>query len=485
MILIVCMKSWGEFGNFLAAKQLQAFLTKTSGQLVDLIAGDDYIDNFVQVGQDIKMAVKSAANSDEVFDNYLNIVTRLDHRVAKQTEEQDFSEYLPLLEAIEQRKPTTVICTKGVVARMLAAQKIKKMPEQLYNYVTNHGHFSMDVHRSAIDSGMKYLTRLPAATEYLRDIVKVPATQIHDFGYISSVQMENLADTQQVSELTDVILVSNRGGRKYTLLYQELLKNTNLNLHYIVINDAEELAVAEQSARDYPGRAKVLDGLQQKDFLALVAELGKKGTVYVGKGSINTLIEAVLGKQPVLGLRSGLPMEEWGAQYLEQHQLGCIRDDWKDIYNKIAELVDSPQAYCELRTNVLKYLAGDSINLRPNLAWLQLPTEEQKVLGQIGQCKVQLIAGLEAKMSEHQVEMTDSAKAMMNMFVDAQLTDKVVTSPEDLVLLLQKLNIEQISQMYIEEFGALRLTTNRTVRLLAMMHEQWVAAKQAQEAASC
>lgn len=352
-IIIVSMRSWGELGNYLCAKQLGGFIRSNLNVDEQVIFADDYISEFKNIGDKIKNIMKLYAHDpDSVHEHYSTLLKSLD-TVINEYNYHENKEFETLTKVINDFSPKVTICTKGVIGKLLTnARSHYQYNFHIFNYVTNHGHFQFDAHVSDTIDG--YLTRLPESTQYIYDVTQ-GKSRIYELGYISSIVSldTNYFPNEAMPAFKNIIIVSNRGDVRYVDVLKHLSKVAGLRIIFISINNPEEIEKIEAllCLSDTKAEIEVFPDFDQKEYLKLIAKYGVEGAVYIGKGSINTLMEAVLLGIPVFGLRSGLPMEEWGKNYLESHGIGSI-------FSTSYELISALDKFASSQSEISKIVSS-------------------------------------------------------------------------------------------------------------------------------
>lgn len=359
-VLIISMRGWGELGNYLCAQQLQAFINKKVEIPASIIVADDYLQFFIDIGNKIKTLTKEAESSDKRNQAYKALL----ENTAQELETYDYigcTELTDFLEKIYTFNPTVVISTKGIISKLISqALSARKQPKmRLVNYVTNHGHFQFPAH---LDSNVtEFITRLPEASAYIKtqqSIVNDP--QIHEVGFISSFDvLASIQAPAKISSRPDVtVIVSNRGDSRYLELTQLILENSELDVVFISINNEDEIKRIKIIADKYNSsktRLIIFNTFSQQDYFKLLAEVGGRASIYVGKGSINTLLEALISGIPVFGIRSGLPMEEWGGGYLQAHGIGNVYDHPGQLFSDLMKTITDSEHFMDLNKNVFEH----------------------------------------------------------------------------------------------------------------------------------
>jgi UDP-N-acetylglucosamine:LPS N-acetylglucosamine transferase len=368
-ILVLAMASWGEAGNWLSGRSLATTLAAAlPDAAIELHAADRLLPTFRAVGDAIKSATLESRSPEERFARYASVLHELETRLPPDAEPApEGSPLAPELAAfarwLEWEAPDLVVGTKGVICRAaVAAQRLAGQLRPVVDYVTNHAHFRFPVHRCP-DAAV-HLVRVPEAKTYLEQTCGWPADRVRLVGYLVAAQavLRAVGDGGERASHEaggrSVIVVSNRGGREYVELlrrlapYGDTIDVTFIALHDDELRDAADGAAAAAGATTWQSFTE----LGQEELFRLMAEARRDGTcALVCKASPNSIFEAAYFGLPMFLFRTGLPMEEWGAEMVLRERIGFVEDDVDRLAARLTDALDDRQRVAEVRANQLEF----------------------------------------------------------------------------------------------------------------------------------
>ncbi len=358
-VLILSMTTWGEMGNWLSGQSLKEALTKARPDWnVVQQAADTAVPGLAEAGSTIREISRQATSPEERFDAYRALMASLMEKYPAGMETGDASTS-ETARAVEQLKavlateaPDVIIGTKGIICRLALAASGGATP--VINYVTNHMHFQFAVHRCP--GATRHLVRLPQAKEYLQDDLGYDASAIDIIGYLinagpnqpdasprrSAGGSGSGSGSGDSTQPPHVVVVSNRGGAEYLdVLTYLVTKQTHASGTFIGINDPDLCGRASTIAAGHGAadRWTIVEKLSQADFLRLLSGRDRVGPlVLVSKASPNTIMEAVYLGIPMCLFRSGLPMEDWACDLVNEEGLGTASADAPGVCAAIERL---------------------------------------------------------------------------------------------------------------------------------------------------
>lgn len=337
---IVTMKSWGEAGNWLSAKSLEAAITgAVPDATVTVQAADALVPMFLRTGEAIKAATIGSRGPGERQERYAAVLGDLGARLPPGFEERaGDAEFAGLAEWITATAPDLLIATKGVICRaLLAAVRLAGARLPVVDYVTNHGHFAFAVHRCP--GAAMHLVRIPEAKRFLEARCGFDPARVRTIGYLVAAQpLLDAAPPPAPAARPSVIVVSNRGGREYVDLLRRLAPRAGeLDLTFVALHDEPLQRDAAAVARAAGARTwRIVTRLDQHELFALMRQARSSPVcALVCKASPNSIFEAAYFRLPLFGLRTGLTMEEWGAELVVREGLGIVADDMEVLASEL------------------------------------------------------------------------------------------------------------------------------------------------------
>lgn len=356
-ILVVSMTTWGEMGNWLSGKSLAATLQHAiPNASTRILAAESVVPAFAETGKAIKQATLESRSTAERFARYSAVLRGLESTLPPGFEQNPPEPLLrDLCTAITEDPPDVLIGTKGVICRaLLGALKIAGLERPVLNYVTNHGHFQFPVHRC--NTAALHLVRFREGGEYLERECGWEADSIVPVGYlIAARQLGDVRppdDRKSPAGRQSIIVVSNRGDEEYIELLRSLVSlGDTVHVHFIGINDEPLCARAEELIEANGLRHwRTVSQLDQAEFFRLLLEARSHGTCsLVCKASPNSIFEGIYFGLPLFLIRTGLPMEEWGAELVVREQLGYVEDNVSALAAHLLESLSDPALIAELQ----------------------------------------------------------------------------------------------------------------------------------------
>jgi hypothetical protein len=344
-VLVVSMTTWGERGNWLSGRSLGATLQACwPDAQVDVVAAEELMPLFGEVGKRIKAATIETSDPEERFAGYSRILRSLEPLFPAGFEDDPerypsaAAELQTLAQRLRENPPDLLLGTKGIICRaLIGALRLAGLERPVINYVTNHGHFQFAVHR--VPGAALHLTRLPEGREYLIENCGWAPESIRVVGYlVAAQQLLQRGEVPKVDEGTtphiSVIIVSNRGGDEYVTVLERLVPFRDaIDVTFIALMDERLCSAANQVLREHGiTRWRVADQLTQTELFHLMAQARAKGVCcLVCKASPNSIFEAVYFGLPMFLFRTGLPMEEWGADMVVSERIGWVAADVDDL----------------------------------------------------------------------------------------------------------------------------------------------------------
>ncbi len=379
-LLIVSMTTWGEMGNWLSGKSLETTLTACLPDTsVRIEAAENLIPRFQAVGAAIKQATLDSQTPQERFDRYAAVLRGLEplFPVGFEDDPRRFPELADELQTLvnylRAEQPDLVIGTKGVICRaLLGALRLAGLNRPVINYVTNHGHFQFAVHRCP--AATLHVVRFPEGQDYLQAATGWPAESIRVVGYLIAAQQllrqaaipARLAPQPPTEVASNpgfkrsVIIVSNRGGREYIDLLERLKPyGDSIEVTFIAIRDEMLCELAEGVVREVGAATwRVVSELSQPELFKLMLRAQREGVcILVCKASPNSIFEAAYFGLPMFLLRTGLPMEEWGADMVVREGIGWVEETMAALAPQLTACLDDPTGLARTRERLQTFVA--------------------------------------------------------------------------------------------------------------------------------
>ena len=359
-IVIVTMTSWGEAGNWLSAKSLEATIARAApGCAVTVQAADELVPAFAQTGQAIKAATLNSRGPQERRNRYAAVLHALGERFPRGFEERPDGapalEISGLADWIAATRPDLLIATKGVLCRaLLAATRLAGIRVPVVDYVTNHAHFAFEVHRCP--GARMHLVRLPDAKRFLEAECGFTPATVRVIGYLVAAQpLLSEAPAAVPGARASLIVVSNRGGAEYVTMLRRLAPYAGeLNLTFVALHDEQlQRSACAVAAAAGAESWQVVTHLDQAKLFGLMRQARTSPVcALVCKASPNSIFEAAYFRLPMFLLRTGLPMEEWGADLVVRERLGVVAEDMDVLTSELLARLRDPRAMADLRARL-------------------------------------------------------------------------------------------------------------------------------------
>ena len=385
-ILIIAMKTWGELGNYLAAKSLARTIHDVMPDVhIRIEESEKYVPVFSAFGREIKEIHFNDFSSRKIKQAYMGIMAKIERIFPPQFELMDtfdgtIREYFnKLLEDISLFKPDIIIGTKGIISRICSAVvRSNGLNISVVNFITNHGLLQLPIHQSnhvdvhivQFREGMDYLLN---ELKYDKDKCKLvqPLVVSHGLKYLHYETA--LKNTESVSEKKEadqtfelkVVIFSNRGSDKYLKIIRHIVENVDsCNCIFICYNDKQ---LAEKASAFLPAaggtKLQIYHKLEQREYFSLINGISHAKTVLISKAGPNTVLEAVFLNMPVLVTKSGLPMEDWVFEMVKQNGIGMTADTIDETIKNIDRCIADPEMINGFKNNIDIYrrsITGES-----------------------------------------------------------------------------------------------------------------------------
>lgn len=344
-VAVVAMRSWGEFGNRLAAERIRAVLIRQLPSVeISVWDAEDLVPKLEDAGREIRKITLGTRTVAQRSSRYMALMRRLARDFPPGFELRPpaafafRAELAALSDRFDERRLDLVIGTKGLISRLcLAAVRNGRGRTNVANYVTNPGLLELSIHRSAHMVSVvpfawaRSLLRAEPGFDPDRVVVTGPLIAEHELGGLiarpaadgdaaldngPALDMDGRADPERPF----VIVFCNRGGEPYLRVVRRLAAaDTDIDLVFVGHRDEELTRAVRNIARDAGrDRWRFHHGLSQAEYFGYVRRAARcRHSMLISKAGPNTVLEAVFHGIPVLALDSGLPIERWVRRLIE------------------------------------------------------------------------------------------------------------------------------------------------------------------------
>ena len=380
-IQVFGLRTWGNLGNLLAARKLARRLELLLADAsVRVLEGESFFPALAEFGaqmRDLKEAVRDPA---ELRSRYLSLMADALRRFPPDSETTTSAslsdrEMAPLAEHFAESQPDIVIGAKGLLSRLcVKALRQASLETPVVNYVTNHGLISIPVHRSRwftlnLVPFEQTKSALVTTYGYCDANVEVVGPIVSGEGLRTVVAHDavNHHSGFRTVERGAVILFANHAGFDYARLFEEcgdVLAPIDVIL---IAHQRPALLERVRTLKSNLGAHKwrVYDSLDQLEYLDEIAAAARfEHSFLISKSGPNTVLEAAVFGLPVLVHMSGLPMEDWVAEFVATHGLGQACESVIELGQQLRSWVTSPEAVAKCKHRLSDFAAA---HLDPNL----------------------------------------------------------------------------------------------------------------------
>ncbi|MET7571739.1 Moenomycin biosynthesis protein MoeGT1 [Streptomyces sp. NPDC005492] len=360
-IQVLSPRTWGEFGNYLAATRFSRVLRGAVDAEVTLLEAEPILPWLGEAGAEIRTISLESPDATERTRRYMGLMARLQERFPTGFETdptpEQITELGPLTAHLRATAPDVVVGTKGFVARLcVAAVRLAGLPTRVASHVTNPGLLQLPLHRSPHPD--LTLVGFPWAKEYLlaqaggeADRVRVvgPLVAQHDLRDFMTDETAAPAsgpwggDTD--SGRPRLIIFCNRGGDVYLeLVHHIAAHHPDTDLVFVGYDDPD-LARRAAAGASRLAHWRFHSRLTQAEYFDYIDRASRSPYgLLVSKAGPNTTLEAAYFGIPVLMLESGLPMEQWVPGLIQEQNLGraCARPE--DLFRTVDDWLARPSA---------------------------------------------------------------------------------------------------------------------------------------------
>ncbi|GLY08390.1 MULTISPECIES: hypothetical protein [Actinoplanes] len=342
-IVIVSPRTWGQFGNFLAATRLGGVLReRLPGHRVDVWEAETTLPWIGEYGARIAAITADSPDTATRSRRYLALMAEIEAAYPARFEAGPSGpvagRVAGLRAALEQARPDLVIGTKGFVARLCkAALAGAAVDAPVVSYVTNPGLLDLPIHRSVDLDAMTVpfdWTRERFCAESGADPATVhvvgPLVARHDLGAFVSAEPDSAERSGWPAPAgpeprPKIVVFSNRGGDDYVrILHHLAARHPAVDVVFVGYNDPALIDKVRGNVD--AARWRFHTRLTQREYFAYIeGAAAAEHALLISKAGPNTTLEAAHFGIPVLMLESGLPMEGWVGGLIHEYGLGRCR----------------------------------------------------------------------------------------------------------------------------------------------------------------
>ncbi|EFG04766.1 hypothetical protein [Streptomyces clavuligerus] len=371
-IQVLSPRTWGKFGNYLAATSFSRVLRERVAAEVALGEAEPLVPLLGEAGAEIRVISEESPDLATRNARYRGLMERLQERFPQGFEEDPTPAQAAVLSGLtahlRETSPDVVVGTKGFLARLcVAAVRLAGTPTKVVSQVTNPGLLQIPLHRSRFPDltlvGFEWAARRLLADEGgdparvrvvgplvaqhdLREFMTGPAATADTAPGTASGAAPWGADDDD-PDRPRLIVFCNRGGEVYLRLLERIAADhPSVDLVFVGYDDpglARRAAGSAGRQRHWRFHSR----LTQTEYFDYIDRAARSAHgLLVSKAGPNTTLEAAYFGIPVLMLESGLPMEEWVPGLIHEHALGraCsapdellrTADDWLSRPESIA-----------------------------------------------------------------------------------------------------------------------------------------------------
>ncbi|MET9296214.1 Moenomycin biosynthesis protein MoeGT1 [Streptomyces sp. NPDC003077] len=360
-IQVLSPRTWGEFGNYLAATRFSRVLRGGVDAEVTLLEAEPILPWLGEAGAEIREISLNSPDAATRTRHYMALMDRLQKRFPADFEADPTptqrTELAPLAEHLRATAPDVVVGTKGFVARLcVAAVRLAGLETRVVSHVTNPGLLQLPLHRSrhpdltlvGFDWAKEHLIAETGA-EADRVSVVGPLVAQHDLrDFMTDESAAPAAGPwggENDHQRPRLIVFCNRGGDTYLELVQHIATHhPDTDLVFVGYDDPE-LARRAASGAARLAHWRFHSRLTQAQYFDYIDRAARSPYgLLVSKAGPNTTLEAAYFGIPVLMLESGLPMEQWVPGLIHEHQLGRACATPEDLFRTVDDWLARPSA---------------------------------------------------------------------------------------------------------------------------------------------
>jgi hypothetical protein len=359
-IIIICARTWGQMGNLLAAQRLAEMLKihMVHGSSIEVRPAEELCPGVARTGQCMLEIASTSSSQVERRERYLALIEELqaEYPPGFECDAETIDErpdVRSLAEFLKRHEPDLIIGTKGFLSRLAeAAVRYLGINIPIVNYVTNDGLLTLPLHHTS--RAILSLVQTEFGARMLSNLspFKIVGPLV---GRCSAGDLSTDQDQRP-----HIAILCNRNP-EYRQIYDALAEcGDAIRVRTIVMGCPELLADLQLHG---PAHWDILDAQLAKNYLEMLAELRTaSAAMLVTKSSPNAVLEAVSVGLPVLALDSGLPMEQWMLQLIEQRQLGWPAQNTDQAVSILHGLASEPNRIVEMSDSVRKFATNSLDN---------------------------------------------------------------------------------------------------------------------------
>ncbi|OLZ73457.1 Moenomycin biosynthesis protein MoeGT1 [Streptomyces sp. IMTB 2501] len=359
-IQVLSPRTWGEFGNYLAATRFSRVLRGEVDADVTLLEAEPILPWLGEAGAEIRAISLTSPDAATRTRRYMALMARLQERFPSGFEADptpaQIAEIAPLTDHLSAAAPDVVVGTKGFVARLsVAAVRLAGLRTRVVSHVTNPGLLRLPLHRSPYPD--LTLVGFDRAKEHLLAETGAEPDRVHVVGPL--VAQHDLRDFMTDPsaapapgpwgdgdrERPRLIVFCNRGGDTYLELLQRIAAHhPDTDLVFVGYDDPD-LARRAAAGAARLAHWRFHSRLTQAEYFDYIDRAARSPYgLLVSKAGPNTTLEAAYFGIPVLMLESGLPMEQWVPGLIHEHDLGRACATPEELFRTVDDWLTRPSA---------------------------------------------------------------------------------------------------------------------------------------------
>lgn len=358
LILILCARSWGQLGNLNSASRLAQKLEAQKLENMQFLVQpiEDCCPLVAIAGEAMRSVTATSRTPKDRQRRYMEIIDDLNARFPAGFESDPafVHDDIDLLAShIDVFNPDLIIATKGFLSRLAyAATRRLERTIPIVNFVTNDGLLTLPIHvtgpevRNLVqtDFGKQMLKRHPRVSA-VGPLVGVP----RPVGEIAK------------SDLKPLICVLCNNNPEFSAIFDALIaRGDSIGVKTIILGESEML---EQTRIRAPAHWDVWGAQAADAYLEILREVSKVARpLLVAKSSPNAVFEGLCGGMPVLAVRSGLPMEDWVGNLIDESGAGWSADGVATAVSILDRLLDAPGEIAERAKGAISFVSRNIDN---------------------------------------------------------------------------------------------------------------------------
>ncbi|GLF92730.1 glycosyltransferase family protein [Streptomyces yaizuensis] len=378
-VQVLSPRTWGKFGNYLAATSFSRVVRERVGAEVELREAEPLVPLLGEAGAEIRTISEQSPDLATRTVRYRALMQRLQERFPQGFEADPGPEQIAALAGLTAHlrasAPDVVVGTKGFVARLcVAAVRLAEVPTRVVSQVTNPGLLQLPLHRSRFPDltlvGFDWARERLIADEGVdpaRVRVVGPLVAQHDLrefmtGGTASRETGPWGGDDGDGSRPRLIVFCNRGGEVYLRLLEHIAaRHPSVDLVFVGYDDpafARRAADAAAGLRHWRFHSR----LTQSEYFDYIDRAARSPHgLLISKAGPNTTLEAAYFGIPVLMLESGLPMEEWVPGLIHEHGLGRACADPGELLRTVDEWLTRPEAIALRKKSAIAF-AGNTLD---------------------------------------------------------------------------------------------------------------------------